>query len=39
MKEWEHLAEHGGRLSIRIRKDGKKEIYCMIDDIVIEVLD
>ena len=37
-EEWEHLANHGGRLSIRKRDDGKKEIYCMLDGIVIEVL-
>ena len=37
-EEWEHLANHGGRLGIRKRDDGKKEIYCMLDGIVIEVL-
>jgi len=38
MEVWEHLAEHGGRLGFRT-KNGKREIYCMLDGITIEVLD
>lgn len=31
----QHLEEHGGRLSVRVTGN-KEEVYCMLDDIIIE---